>query len=152
MDIFDKRILKIMQEDATLSLREIGRRIGLYSPSAISKRIENLKNQGYIKKISATLDYSKLGFSFVTLTLIRGKYGLNYKDIIAEKLKKINGVISIYFLLGDVDFVIYTITKNKDEYSKILDQISSISEIERSDTRTILETYKEMDFQNIDII
>jgi len=86
-----------------------------------------------------------------TLTLIRGKYGNGYKEVIAEQLRGIKGVVSIYFLLGDVDFVIYTVAKNKDEYSKILDKITSISEIERSDTRTILQTYREMDFSRIDI-
>lgn len=151
MDEFDKRILKLLREDATLSLKEIGKRVGLFSPSAISKRIEGLRMNGYIKKITATLDYSKMGLSFVTLTLIRGKYGGNYKDTIADKLKKIPGIVSVYFLLGDIDFIIHTISRNKDEYSKILDRISSIAEIERSDTRTILQTYKEMDFGTVEI-
>ncbi len=151
MDEFDKRILKLLREDATLSLKEIGKRVGLYSPSAISKRIEVLRMNGYIKKITATLDYSKMGLSFATLTLIRGRYGGNYKDTIADKLKKIPGIVSVYFLLGDIDFIIQTISKSKDDYSKILDRISSIAEIERSDTRTILQTYKEMDFGSVDI-
>ncbi|EQB65896.1 MAG: AsnC family transcriptional regulator [Thermoplasmatales archaeon I-plasma] len=151
MDEFDKRILKILREDATLSLKEIGKRVGLYSPSAISKRIETLKMNGYIKKITATIDYSKMGFSFVTITLIRGKYGGNYKDVIAEKLKKIPGIVSVYFLLGDIDFMVQTVSKGKDEYSKILERISSINEIERSDTRTILQTYKEMDYGTVEI-
>lgn len=151
MDEFDKRILRLLREDATLSLKEIGKRVGLYSPSAISKRIELLRMNGYIKKISASIDYSKLGYSFVTLTLIRGKYGGNYKDVIAEKLKKIPGIVSVYFLLGDIDFVIETVSKSKDEYSKILDRISSIAEIERSDTRTVLQTYREMDFGSVEI-
>jgi DNA-binding Lrp family transcriptional regulator len=151
MDEFDKRILKLLREDATLSLKEIGKRVGLYSPSAISKRIESLKMNGYIKKITATLDYSKMGFSFVTLTLIRGKYGGNYKDVIADKLRKVPGIVSVYFLLGDIDFVVHTISRNKEEYSKVLDRISSIAEIERSDTRTILQTYKEMDFGTVEI-
>lgn len=92
-----------------------------------------------------------MGFSFVTLTLIRGKFGGNYKDTIAEKLRRVPGIISVYFLLGDIDFIIHTISRNKEEYSKILDRISSTAEIERSDTRTILQTYKEMDFGTIEI-
>ncbi len=151
MDEFDKRILKLLREDATLSLKEIGRRVGLYSPSAISKRIEMLRMNGFIKKITATIDYSRMGFTFVTLTMIRGKYGGNYKDTIAEKLKRIPGIVSVYFLLGDIDFMIKTVSKSKEDYSKILDRISSIAEIERSDTRTILQTYKEMDFGSIEI-
>jgi len=77
MDVFDFRILKILQEDATLSLKEIGLKVGLFSPSAVSKRIKNLQDQGYIKRIRAEIDYTKLGFGFQTLTMIRGKYGPN---------------------------------------------------------------------------
>ena len=56
MDEFDKRILKLLRVDATMSLKEIGKKVGLYSPSAISKRIDGLKREGYIKKITATID------------------------------------------------------------------------------------------------
>lgn len=107
--------------------------------------------KGYIRKITATVDYTKMGFNFVTLTMIRGKYGGSYKDVIAEKLKKIPGIVSVYFLLGDIDFIIQTVSKSKEDYSKMLDRISSIAEIERSDTRTILQTYKEMDFGSVEI-
>ncbi|MEM0159975.1 MAG: Lrp/AsnC family transcriptional regulator, partial [Candidatus Micrarchaeaceae archaeon] len=124
--------------------------VGLYSPSAVSKRIDDLKKKGFIKKISATLDFSKLGFNFYTMTFVRGKYGLNYKDKIANQLMGIPGIVSVYFLLGDIDFLLYTVSKDKQEYSKILDRISSIPEIERSDTRTVLQSYREMDFSTVD--
>lgn len=150
MDEFDKRILKLLEQDATLSLKEIGKKVGLYSPSAISKRIEGLKKNGYIKKITASLDFTKLGFNFFTITLVKGNYGSNYKERIAEKLKEIPGIVCVYFLLGDIDFLIYTVSKTKEDYSKILERISSIPEIERSDTRTVLETYKEFDFTSVD--
>jgi Lrp/AsnC family transcriptional regulator for asnA, asnC and gidA len=150
MDEFDKRILKLLRQDATLSLKEIGRKVGLYSPSAISKRIEGLKKEGYITKITATIDFSKLGLNFVTITLVRGKYGAGYKETIAEKLKEIPGIVSVYFLLGDIDFLIYTISKSKEEYSKMLDKISSIPQIERSDTRTVLQIYKQSDYTSVD--
>ncbi|MEM4090523.1 MAG: winged helix-turn-helix transcriptional regulator, partial [Thermoplasmatales archaeon] len=67
MDNFDRRILRLLEQDATLSLKEIGKSVGLYSPSAVSKRIDDLKKKGFIKKISATLDFSKLGFNFYTM-------------------------------------------------------------------------------------
>ncbi|MEM0050144.1 MAG: Lrp/AsnC family transcriptional regulator [Candidatus Micrarchaeaceae archaeon] len=150
MDNFDRRILRLLEQDATLSLKEIGKSVGLYSPSAVSKRIDDLKKKGFIKKISATLDFSKLGFNFYTMTFVRGKYGPNYKDRIANQLMEIPGIVSVYFLLGDIDFLLYTVSKDKQEYSKILDRISSIPEIERSDTRTVLQSYREMDFSTVD--
>ncbi len=150
MDEFDKRILKLLRVDATMSLKEIGKKVGLYSPSAISKRIDGLKREGYIKKITATIDYSKLGFNFITITFVRGKYGAGYKDMIAEKLKDTPGIVSVYFLLGDIDFLIFTISKSKEDYSKMLDKISSIPQVERSDTRTVLQTFRESDFSSVD--
>ncbi len=151
MDVFDRRILKALISNSKSTLREIGRKAGLFSASSISKRISSLEAEGYIKGYRAVIDYEKLGYNFITVTLIRAKYRENYSKEIGKKLSQIPGVISVYFLLGEIDFIVITVSKNKDDYARILDRISSIDGIIRSDTRTILETYKEHDFTNIEI-
>jgi len=51
--------------------------------------------------------------------------------------------------LGDIDFVTVTISKNKEDYERILDELTDIEEIERTDSRTVLKTYKEYDISSI---
>ena len=59
----------------------------------------------------------------------------------AEKIKKIQGVESMVFLLGDIDFLVTTYSKSKEDYGHILEELTKIEEIERTDSRTVLKAY-----------
>ena len=149
MDSFDLKILKIISKDSRKPLRDIGKSIGIYSPSAISRRIKEMQKDKIIQGFNAEIDFNKLGYNFITVTFVRAKYGIEYHDIVARKIMKIRGVIDVLFLLGDIDFYLLCATKNKDGYVNILDELEKITEIERSDTHTVLNIYKYHDIANI---
>jgi len=149
MDSFDFKILKELSKNSRKPLWEIGKAIGIYSPSAISRRIKEMQKNHIIKGFKAYIDFDKLGYNFITATFVRARYGIKYHDIVAEKIMKIKGVIDILFLLGDIDFYLLCATKNKDDYVYILDELEKITEIERSDTHTVVNIYKYHDISNI---
>ncbi|MHB8561504.1 MAG: Lrp/AsnC family transcriptional regulator [Thermoplasmataceae archaeon] len=149
LDLHDRKILELLLENSDMPLREIGIRTGIFSPSAISRRIDRLKRRNIIGKNAPRINYVNLGFNFVTITFVRAKYAPGYKETVARKILGIRGIVSIYFLLGDIDFVTVTISKNKEDYERILDELTDIEEIERTDSRTVLKTYKEYDISSI---
>ena len=149
LDKHDKNIIKMLLENSEMSLRDIGKHTGIMSPSAISRRIERMRKQRIIKKNTIQIDYEILGFGFVTITFVKARYSPGYKDIVAKKIMSIKGIVSIYFLLGDIDFVTVTVSSSKEEYAKILDELTNIEEIERTDSRTVLKTYREYDLGSI---
>ncbi len=57
MDLIDKKILDLLQHDCTLSIAEIGNRVGL-SQTPCWKRIQKLEAGGYIQRRVALLDRS----------------------------------------------------------------------------------------------
>ncbi len=150
MDVFDRRILKSLAGNSKKGLKEIGKEAGLFSASSVSKRITGMENEGIISGYTCDVDYGKLGYDFLTITFVKANYKFNYNKEIGKSLSNIKGVIAVYFLLGEIDFVLLTVSKNKEEYAKILDQISSIEGVERSDSRTILEVYKDYDISGLD--
>lgn len=151
MDIFDRRIIKLLAANSKTTLKEIGRRIGIFSASSISKRISSLEKEGYIKGYTAEINYEKLGFNFITATFVQARYRYNYSREIGRMLSKIPGVVSVYFILGEIDFVVITVSKSKEDYAHILDQISQIDGVQRSDTRTVLEVHKDYSLSNLDL-
>lgn len=151
MDKYDLKILNILKGRSDLPLKEIGRMAGIFSPSAVSKRIQNLRDQGYIRKDISLLDYEKLGYEFQTITLIKTNYSKDYAKVIGEKLSELPNVVSIYFILGDIDFVLVTMNRNRSEYLRTMEYLTSIGEIERSDSRVIAYTLKDIDFDSIDL-
>lgn len=151
MDKFDLKILNILKDRSDIPLKEIGKLVGIFSPSAVSKRIQNLKEQGYIKKDVSLLDYEKLGYEFQTITLVRTKYGKDYARVIGDKMGKLPNVVAIYFILGDIDFVLITMNRSRSEYLRTMEYLTSIEEIERSDSRVIAYTLKSIDFDALDL-
>lgn len=145
-DLIDLKILKILEKDSNTSLKEIGRQVGIFSASAISRRIKALDASGIIRKHTISLDVEKLGMNFITITFVRAKYDKGYVHQVARKIENIRGVISVFFLLGDIDFVLLTVNRNKEDYENTLNSLTEVVEIERSDSRTVLKTFKQSDY------
>lgn len=61
LDAIDIKILELMQKDASLSTGELAERVGL-SQSPCWRRIQRLRDEGYIKSVVAVVDHEKLGF------------------------------------------------------------------------------------------
>ena len=151
VDEFDKRILNIIKDDSAMPLKDIGKAIGLFSPSAVSKRIKDMKKSGIIKKEVAILDYERLGFDFMTIILIKTKYSKNYASSIGDKLKQLPNVIAIYFVLGDIDFIVFNINKDRSDFLKVMEALTEMEEIDRSDSRVVAYAIKDIDFGSIKI-
>ena len=61
-DAIDLKILDVMQRDASLSSSELAERVGL-SQSPCWRRIQRLREEGYIKAVVAIIDQERLGFT-----------------------------------------------------------------------------------------
>ena len=142
IDDVDKNILTMIQDDAAVSLEEIGNALGM-SKTAIHYRINKLRDERVIKKIMAILDPGKVGYDIFAITFIKAKYGPSYQKNVGEKIKKIKGVWAVYFLLGDIDFVVLIRAKNRDDLRRIVNTFINTPEIERSSTHIVLEIVKE---------
>ena len=61
LDEYDKKIIKYLQEDASISNIDLSRKIGL-APSSCLLRVKNLKEQKVIKQYTAMVDERILGY------------------------------------------------------------------------------------------
>ena len=142
LDKNDEIILKMLQEDCKISLKEIGVKTGL-SSSTVHYRVNRLLDEGVITGFKACVDPVKVGKEMLAIALITGKYGPDYSKNIGEKLAKIPGVWAVYFLLGNIDFAVLLRASSRDELKSIVDSFIRIEEVERSNTYLILERRKE---------
>ena len=62
LDKFDRRILSLLQEDASRSTAEIAELVGM-SQSPCWRRIQRLKDEGYISRQVAIVDRRKVGLN-----------------------------------------------------------------------------------------
>ncbi|EPM67223.1 AsnC family transcriptional regulator, partial [Pseudomonas syringae pv. theae ICMP 3923] len=62
LDVYDRKILALLQEDASLSSAQIAEQVGL-SQSPCWRRIQRLKDEGVIRRQVALLDRKKIGLN-----------------------------------------------------------------------------------------
>jgi len=98
---------------------------------------------GLIKSYGAILDPEKLGFEYITITLVRGRYGRGYHEKIGEMIANHPYVQSVYFVLGDIDFVVIAKFPSRERFMKFLESMINSPEIERTSTLVVVKVIKE---------
>ncbi len=120
IDRIDLRILGVMQQDGSLSTAEIAERVGL-SQSPCWRRIQRLKNDGYIKGIVAIIDRHKLGLNMQIFAQV--KMG-TLTDAQREKfLRSINEMPEIqecYSLFGEMDVILKVLSPDVNWYQEFV--------------------------------
>jgi Lrp/AsnC family transcriptional regulator, leucine-responsive regulatory protein len=70
LDATNRRLIEALQEDARLSLAELGRRVGLTAP-AVGERLARLEQTGVIRGYHADIDPRALGYDLSVVLRIR---------------------------------------------------------------------------------
>src|SRR5256885_5184785 len=82
LDAIDRKILTVLQEDASLSVAEIGDRVGL-SSTPCWKRIQRLEADGVILRRVALVDQNKIGLGIsVFVSVDRKSTRLNSSHLV----------------------------------------------------------------------
>lgn len=127
IDKKDKLILQLLQEDSTLSVKEISERIGLtFTPTY--ERIKNLEKQGVVEKYVAILNREKLGINIVVYCNVR------LKEQSQKTLKEFEDYISKYdeiqeitSLSGEYDYMIKILANDINSYNEFAVNVISNS-------------------------
>ncbi|MEM2405697.1 MAG: Lrp/AsnC family transcriptional regulator, partial [Candidatus Methanomethylicia archaeon] len=95
--------------------------------------------EGYYAKIDA----AKLGKEYIAVILVRAKYGPGYHEKVGRKIAEIPGVWAVYFVLGEIDFVVMVRANDREDYMRILNTLMNMKEIERTSTQVVVKMIKE---------
>ncbi len=133
MDILDKtdlQILRILQDNARLTTKEIAAQVNL-STTPVFERLKRLETGGYIKKYIAILDAEKLNRGFtvfcsVKLRRINREVAVEFTRIIRE----IPEVTECYNISGEYDYLLKILAPDMKYYQtfilNVLGQIESL--------------------------
>src|SRR5207237_9748680 len=106
MDSIDRKILALLQDNASLSVAEIGNRVGL-SSTPCWKRIQRLEAEGVILKRVALVDQDKLGLGVTVFVSIEtGDHSRNWLANFAEVVGAMPEVMEFYRMAGEVDYML----------------------------------------------
>ncbi|ANQ49586.1 Lrp/AsnC family transcriptional regulator [Flammeovirga sp. MY04] len=130
MDQTDKKILKLLQEDGSITTKEIARRIHL-SNTPVYERIKKMEREGVIKKYVAVLNREKLDrdlIVFCNVTLKEHSKTIGHKFV--KDITALEEVVECYNISGDYDFLLKVMVKDMKAYQDfVLNRLGEIENI-----------------------
>ena len=144
VDLIDRRILAVLQQDAALSAAEVAARVGL-STTTCWRRIQQLEQAGVIKGRVAVLDRAALGLDVMVFVQVR--LSTQGRDAIAQFDRAIRDrpeVLDCYTLTGEWDFCLRIVTRDMKEYEAFfLDHLSKIPNVQSVNSSIAVTVVKE---------
>jgi len=140
LDEIDKKIIKVLQDDARTSLRKISELVKV-SLGTVSNRVKKIEKNGVIKGYSVILDPDQIGWELNVVIGLRIQKGRLIE--IQEKIAKDSRVHGVYDVTGDFDSMVIARAKNRKDLDDLSKNVLSIDGVERSITHLVLNTVKE---------
>jgi Lrp/AsnC family leucine-responsive transcriptional regulator len=116
LDKKDMAILKLLQENARVTVKEISEKIHL-STTPVHERIKRMEESGVIKQYVTLVDQNKIDLNLMVICYVSLKE--HSKTAGANFIKTINGlyeVIECYSISGEFDFMLKVICKDMNAY------------------------------------
>ena len=143
MDQTDLRILRILQEDSSLPVSDVAKKVGL-SASPCWKRIKKMHDEGIIKYQISVLDAERLGFGLTVFINIKtGEHSTNWLKEFSGTVTAMPEVMELHRIAGDVDYMLKVIVPDMaafDAFYKGLIGTAALTEVSSYFT---METIKE---------
>jgi Lrp/AsnC family transcriptional regulator len=142
MDAIDRKILAVVQEDASLSVAEIGSRVGL-SSTPCWKRIQRLEAEGVITKRVALVDPAKIGLGITVFVSIEtGDHSQDWLTRFAELVGAMPEVMEFYRMAGDVDYMLRVVVPDIAGYDTFYKKLIGTVPLKNVTSRFAMEKIK----------
>jgi len=141
LDIYDQRILTILQEDARISNQDLAQRVFL-SPSPCLRRVRALEESGLITGYRAILNAKKLGFTLMALIHIAmDRHTPERFNNFEHRISEIPEVLECLLITGqEADYQLKVVVPDLDAYQELLlNKITHIKGVSGVQTSLVLQ-------------
>jgi Lrp/AsnC family transcriptional regulator, leucine-responsive regulatory protein len=125
IDDTNRLLLAELQENARLSLAELGRRVGL-SPPAVAERVQRLEQQGVILGYRAEINPRALGLSLSAVIRVRPAPGQLAN--VAELAQDTAEVVDCRRVTGDDCYVMTAHVRDVEHLEEVIDRFVALGQ------------------------
>lgn len=144
IDAVDRRILALLQEDASISVAEMAERTGL-SASPCWRRVQRLEQAGIIRKRLAILDRHRLGLG--VLVFVHVKLSANGRQSLAEfetAIGTLPEVLECHTTMGEVDFILKVVARDIQSFERFYrERLSALPGVRDFSSTIVMSNVKE---------
>ena len=142
MDTIDRKILAVLQEDASLSVADIGNKVGL-SSTPCWKRIQRLEADGVILRRVALVDQNKIGLGIsVFVSVESADHSEAWLKTFAGAVSAMPEVMEFYRMAGDVDYMLRVVVPNIAGYDAFYKNLIGLVPLTNVTSRFAMEKIK----------
>jgi Lrp/AsnC family transcriptional regulator, cysteine-sensing transcriptional activator len=142
MDRLDRKILRLLQEDATLAVADIAKKVGL-STTPCWRRIQKLEEDGVIRGRVALLDPAAINTKVTVFVSIRtNSHSQEWLRRFAEVISEFPEVVEFYRMSGDVDYLLRVVVPDIAAYDAFYKRLIAKIEIRDVSSSFAMEQIK----------
>jgi Lrp/AsnC family transcriptional regulator len=143
-DDADRRMLKALQQDSSRSTADLAALVGLSQPSCW-RRLQRLREFGYIVREVAVLDREKLGFGAQVYAMVKlSTVGRANLAGFAASIRALPEVVECHVLMGAADFLLKIVIKDIYAYERFFfERLSAIEGVQDVTSSVALSVIKE---------
>lgn len=142
MDRLDRKILRLLQEDATLAVADVAKKVGL-STTPCWRRIQKLEEEGVIKRRVAILDHEKVNVRVTVFVSIRtNSHSHEWLRRFSEVIQEFPEVVEFYRMSGDVDYLLRVVVPDIAAYDAFYKRLIAKIEIRDVSSSFAMEQIK----------
>lgn len=123
LDERDRKILTLLQRDASIAVGEMAERVSL-SVSACSRRISRLEAEGYIARRIVVLDRERMGVPTIVFALVKTtRHSDDWVETFRKAVADIPEVVEAHRLTGNFDYLLKILLPRAEHYDQIYKRI-----------------------------
>jgi DNA-binding Lrp family transcriptional regulator len=124
----DLAILKLLQENARITVKEISEKV-LLSTTPVHERIKRMEEAGVIKQYATLVDHSKVKKGLMVICYVSLKqHGKNAGVKFIKTINELSEVIECFSISGEFDFMLKVVCEDMNAYYDF--HVNKLSEIE----------------------
>ena len=129
MNATDRKIVALLQEDASRSLADVAESVHL-SPAACWRRVQKLKEEGVIRRQVVLCDAQKLNVGVTVFVMIRtNQHNPAWLERFAHGVSQIPEVVEFYRMSGEIDYMLRVVVPDIQGYDRVYKKLIGIADL-----------------------
>lgn len=125
IDHIDRRIVRELQKDASLSQRELSERVGL-SQNACWRRLQRLRADGILGNVQTRVNLEAFGLDLTVFVMIRTRHhSVEWASRFRTHVERLPEVTGFYRIGGDWDYLVKVVTRGMKGYDAFYKRLTS---------------------------
>ena len=143
LDAMDRKILNLMQKDASLTIADIAERVGM-SQSPCWRRIQRMRQEEIIIGQVTLLDRKRVGLNAQIFAQVRlNAKGRENIEEFSRAIQEFDEVLDCYVTLGTTDFILRIVASDINAYERFFfNQLSRVPGIQEINSMVALSEIK----------